>query len=405
MMAEMAGLEDRTGDAERVLGSDDMQDVLAAALATAGLHLESWQLDALHARPGAETSGAYDVFASGERLYLVATTAALTAAEQEAAKAVKLASDTGSIFVWRHPFDPKLPGLVSVTTAEGLGALLASTGEFQGEVTELDMLVLRPMRRAVLQARVTHHGEPVTVFVKVVRPERAAAMLQRHGLVSLSPQIWDAGQGVLITAQAAGVPLTEYLFQPDGARRIDPQRLVDALDSLDPRASDLPTRRSATNLIETYADAAVGAGWDARQVRGVADVVAQVAQEAPGPLVATHGDFHPANVFVDGAVPAAVTALIDVDTLGPGYRVDDLACMLAHLHTLPTFGPGLYPGVADVIRESMDVFSRHVPPHQLRARAAAVLVSLLVGCEDRERGQRWLELGADLAAQALRDRT
>ncbi|MFV0285861.1 MAG: phosphotransferase, partial [Demequina sp.] len=111
---------------------------------------------------------------------------------------------------------------------------------------------------------------------------------------------------------------------------------------------------------------------------------------APGALVPTHGDFHAANVFVEAGDETRVAALIDLDTLGPGYRVDDLACMLAHLHTLPTFDESGYRDVPRLIRDATEDFSRRVPAHQLRARAAAVLISLMGGSDDAARRDRWL---------------
>ena len=50
-----------------------------------------------------------------------------------------------------------------------------------------------------------------------------------------------------------------------------------------------------------------------------------------GPVVATHGDFHEGQLTVtrvgEGWRPSG---LLDVDTVGPGHRVDDLACLVAH---------------------------------------------------------------------------
>ena len=45
----------------------------------------------------------------------------------------------------------------------------------------------------------------------------------------------------------------------------------------------------------------------------------------------THGDFHEGQLFVAGGV---ITGVLDVDTVGPGRRADDLACLLAHLSTV-----------------------------------------------------------------------
>ncbi|MGC8035516.1 phosphotransferase, partial [Salmonella enterica] len=51
-----------------------------------------------------------------------------------------------------------------------------------------------------------------------------------------------------------------------------------------------------------------------------------------GPVVPTHGDFYEANVLMQ---EETISCLLDVDSLGPGHRVDDLACFLGHVAVLP----------------------------------------------------------------------
>lgn len=383
-----------------LLQSPEAQFILEAALATIPATLESWEVDAVHARPGAETSVAFDVHADGERLYMVASTVSLSQAQREQASAVRLESDAGTIHVWIHPHDPMLPGLSSVCSAPNLQARMTDIGLGAIEVADLSMLVLRPMRRAVLRAEVVRDEVAETMFVKVLRPDKAALALARHSLVALAPRAFAAGDGVILNEAASGQPLTEYLYRPDGPREVNPMALVGALDSIDPGAVDLPRRRSPAELIATYAESAICAGWDRASIDDVARSVTEVLSEGYGEVVATHGDFHAANLFVDAGVPAQVTALIDIDTVGPGLRADDLACMLAHLYTLPTFDEEAYPGVPDLVKRMLREFSELVPQRQLRARAAAVLVSLLTGCEDKFQGQLWLDRALWLVGKA-----
>ncbi|WP_084078204.1 aminoglycoside phosphotransferase family protein [Demequina sp. NBRC 110057] len=392
-----------TGDqAATVLSSDAAGDMLSTAVATAHQTLESWRLDAVHARPGAETSATYDVTVSGERQYLVASTVSLTEDERAAVKAVRLESDLGVVHVWRHPSDPRLPGLADACVPVALADRLARVGIGEATVEQLEMLVLRPMRRAVLRANVSSHGLSGRIYIKVLRPDAARQVLARHAACGLAPKAYDAGDGIVVIEGAAGRPLTEYLYRPDAPRYLDPAVLVAALDSVGPGAMEMDRRRSAADLIDTYTEAAVKTGADEARLEAVRTAIHALTDGAGdlGPLVPTHGDFHAANVFVDGGDDARVTALIDLDTLGPGYRVDDLACMLAHLHTLPTFDEHGYRDVPGLIRDATADFSRRVPPAQLRARAAAVLVSLMGGAEHEGRRDRWLAIAEHLVAEA-----
>lgn len=377
--------------AASLLSSSEAEDILASALSTIPAKLESWHLDALHTRPGAETSAGYDVTASGRSMYVVASTAELSEEQRTKSESVRLESDAGVIYVWCHPRDPHLPGLFFVCTTDSLAERFEKMGWGHVDVVGLTMLVLRPLRRAVLRAEIVRDGENETVFVKVLRPDRAALVLQRHALAEIAPRAFDAGEGIVVIEAAEGVPLTEFFYRQSSRRDISPVALVEALDTLHPDAVTLPRRPSPTELIGTYAASAIAAGWDREMIQGVVEAVAGLSLESQGAIVATHGDFHAANVFVGGSEATRVKSLIDIDTLGPGLRVDDLACMLAHLYTLPTFDTNSYPDVPAFTDAVLAEFSTHVPVRQLRVRTAAVLVSLLTGCDDRERGGEWLQ--------------
>ena len=67
-----------------------------------------------------------------------------------------------------------------------------------------------------------------------------------------------------------------------------------------------------------------------------------------------------------------MAALLDVDTVGPGHRVDDLACLVAHAVAL---GP---PGQA-VARRWERQAGEVTDPVALAVRTAGVLLSLAAG--------------------------
>ena len=94
-----------------------------------------------------------------------------------------------------------------------------------------------------------------------------------------------------------------------------------------------------------------------------------MANSDPGPVITTHGDFYEANILMDSE-NNSVSALIDVDSLGPGYRVDDLGCLLGHISVLPYLAPQAYPHVpAELERWRRSARSRLIHgPHRTCAR-------------------------------------
>ncbi len=91
-----------------------------------------------------------------------------------------------------------------------------------------------------------------------------------------------------------------------------------------------------------------------------------------------------------------VAALLDVDTLGPGHRVDDLACLVGHLAVLPALAPAVYGGVGGLVERCLAVFGTAVDPVGLRARAAGVVLSLVPGAGSRELAEAWLAVADGL---------
>ncbi|WP_062078911.1 phosphotransferase family protein [Demequina globuliformis] len=390
-----------THPAADVLSSDDAGDMLATAVATSHQHLDSWRLDAVHARPGAETSACYDTVIDGERVYLVASTVDLTDEQRAETKAVKLESHVGVVHVWRHPADPFLTGLADASVPEALQARLARAGADRPRVEKLEMLVLRPLRRAVLRADVTEGERRDTWFVKVVRPDRAGDLLHRHRLSALAPRALDAGDGIVLVAQAAGWAMTEALHRTDGTPPavVEPAVLIAALDTLPPAVTELPLRPSVPERLSMYVDLARDRGLDAAALDHLVRVIGPgLASPPEAPLVPTHGDFHAANVRVsDRHHPDRVVGLIDIDTLGPGRRADDLACMVAHVMVLPTLDASGYAGNEEQPSRLFAGFAHTVDPEDLRRRVAANLVALASGVDDEDHAAQWLAMAVDVA--------
>ncbi len=98
--------------------------------------------------------------------------------------------------------------------------------------------------------------------------------------------------------------------------------------------------------------------------------------EFPTGHEATHGDFHVGQLFVSGG---QISGILDIDTIGPGRRADDLGCLLAHLSTVQRMNAQQAVRVGELIRSWVPVFDTRVNPVELRLRAAGVAISLATG--------------------------
>jgi len=333
----------------------------------------------VHHRPGAGVTVGYDVRVrlAGEAEprpdYVLLTTGSIDDADAGCRdRVVRLALNDRTVHAWRHPDDPLLPGLPAASDVTTAAARTGLDGDPGAAVLEL--VVYRPMRRAVLSLATNRRR----VYLKVVRRDQLEGLLVRNRCAEPAgappvQDVWD--ECVLVFPQAQGEPLPELLAR-DGAAGVDPRELLACLDAISPEAMDLPLRRPWAERSRHYADAACNVLPDCVErvmalQRGVA---AQIERIGPGPLVPTHGDFHAANILMTGV---AITALLDVDTIGPGQRVDDLACLVGHLSVLPCLAPQTYVHVPTTIVRWLSVFDRVVHPAALRARAAGVVLSLL----------------------------
>ena len=344
----------------------------------------------------------YDVVAGGERFYMVASTVELTDEQRSSAKAVHLSSEDGDVNVWRHPHDPYLPGLEVACLPEALAPRLSAVTGRDETVESLDMMVLRPMRRAVLRVRTVAEGGPRTWYIKVVRPERAGALLSRHQMSKHAPKAFDAGDGIVVVQEADGTPMTRALHRPDGSApaELTTEMLVASMEALPESAIDLKARPAVADRVGQYAQLAIDEGLPADRIRVPTAQIEAFLEVAPPHLtVPTHGDLHAANMYVDDAQnPTRVVALIDLDTLGPGRRIDDCACMLAHMMVLPELDPDGYKGVPTVAARLFEDFAQMFGRDELKARVAANILSLAAGNDNRDIAIAWLETAESLMA-------
>ncbi len=333
-----------------------------------------FELDRVHHRPGADVSAIYQIWydlpspQSPTEEWLGLTTVEVTDG------VATLVHNDLVLRAWRHPADPRLPGLPAACDTEVVSGWL-------GASVELEMLAYRPLRRAVLAAR---GARPA--FVKVLRPGKASGLAQRQRLLhaaGIAPAVLgEPLPGVVVSAAADGVSLAQALVAwPDHPAQLpSAASLVALLDALPAEAVRFPRRDSWSDRTDFHAAGAAAVLPDqADEIHALAGEITRLLALAPsGPVVASHGDYYEANIFTRNG---RATSVIDLDSLGPGRRDDDLACLLGHVSVLPNLSPEHYPRVAEVVETWRAEFERVVHPASLRARTAAVILSLVSGAD------------------------
>lgn len=315
--------------------------------------------------------------------------------------------DGNEIFVWQHPADPLLPGL-------GLAATPTQVMQHFGagrELTGLHTVIYRPMNRAVFQAQFAPErpgGLGETLFLKVLRVGEAEPLYNMHWLLAAAgvPVVEPVAQPVaevLALAGGHGMPLGEYTRSEGVQNRFNPLELIDILDRFPAQVMDLPQRASWADRHQEFITAALAAMPDHRRRVGQLGLRLEQAHDQLelGPVVPTHGDLYEAHILVD-PVTGRVRQLLDVDGAGPGYRVDDFACLIGHLAVL-----GYTERTPWGWQSALRTFQRLAPqtnPQALAVRSAAVVVSLIPtyqpDADTRTRGEAYLRIAEALMGLA-----
>ncbi len=353
--------------------------MLTAVLAAEDVSLTDLAITDVYSRPGAETSVRVAALTSAGARDLVVTDAPLEAS----ARVVRAVSEGSAYAVWLHPFDPELPDLARALDTDWLSSVLGL------RVDHAELIVYRPLRRAVV--RVTGEAE---CYLKVVRPSRA--QLVTHAMTAMgpaTPKFVQLGPGLIASLVASGLPLINLVASPAVTARDVDAVVSEALSCLPDAVAALPKKPSWVERRDVYARHALERGLDAAHVSAVMDAdYGETAQDE-----ATHGDLHLTNVrFLPGEDGPRFASFIDVDSAGPGAQSDDVACMVAHIAALEALDPAAYGHTAVLADELADVWAPRAPG--LRARAAAVLLTLASTHHSDAIARRWLATAAALAA-------
>jgi len=395
-------------DGSRLLTSEDVGELLGVAVEHAGGRLVAWALDHVDANPQQSTTATYSATVSwpyGERDELLGVSARAGGPVPSDSRAEIFADGDREVAVWIYPNDPDLPGLARAAYTEQMAEILTAHDVLgrpvAAEEVGLRMIGYRPRRRAVLKVDV---GEPpTTLYCKVLRERLFDDVIRRHEVLLAAgvpaPVVAAAtDDGLLLLHSLPGRPLVKALFDED-----DPctaEQLIHLLDAMPMSVAQLERRPPWTDAVQHYAQMVAAALPDAT------DKLAWLTQQVTDGLASvplgnepTHGDFHEGQVHVAGG---SIVGVLDVDTVGPGRRADDLACLIAHLSTIQRMNPAQEARVHRLIRTWVPVFDTRVDPTELRLRAAAVIISLATGpFRGQEPEWEWETMRMIASAEAL----
>jgi hypothetical protein len=374
-------------DGSVLLTSTDVQPLLATAVEHAGGTLVSWRLQHVDSQPGSSTTATYAAavdWPTGRRDELLGASARVGGRRGNDDRAMVFGNGGREVAIWLYPDDPDLPGLRRAASVAELCALLAEHQVVPAppppEAVALQMISYRPRRRAVLKVTINGSAGAETFFVKVLRETAVAPILERHRLLlgagfpapvvaAITPDF------CLVLPRVPGRPLAEALF--DETLPCAAENLIGVLDAMPPAVVGLPRRPPWSDAVASYAEMVANAVPAAtRQLSWLVNQITTGLAGIPPGNEPTHGDFHEGQVFVRGGM---ITGVVDIDTVGPGRRADDLACLLAHLSTVQRMSVEQAIGLNRLISLWAPVFEVRVDPTELRLRAAAVVISLATG--------------------------
>ena len=367
-----------------LLGAGARQVVGAAVRAAGGEVVTLRRREVLY-RPGRRASVRYDAtvrWAGGPAV--LETLVAIVDVDGPPAGTLVVSAGDLAVGLVRYPEDPALPGLRSAVSAAAVAARLG----VPDEAVALDVVTYRPGRRAVVRVRVGEGSRGAAGYeryLKVVPPDELEPLISRlaalDGYVPV-PQVvatWPK-DGTIVLAALAGRTIREVLLTGDRAAvdgLPDGSALIDLLDRLPPPAVGPTVSVSHGPLARTTGHAGLLAAVMPDERERLEALVGRLGRPAgAGPVVATHGDLHEAQLLVEGS---RVVGILDVDGAGPGRRVHDLATLLGHLVALGDAVPRRRAAIDRWRGRLEPAFERAVDPVELRRTTAAALVGLATG--------------------------
>ena len=324
-------VEDDWPESLRLLLGPDAAGLLHAVADTAGGTLTTWRPRQVNHQPERSTVVQYRTgvrWADGETTS--ETFVAATGDRIPPQGAAVFDDGSSRVAVWRWPHDPFLPGLSDALDPVRVGSLLDDLG-VDGGAVQIRTRAYRPGRRAVVEVT----GRRGRLFLKIVRPGEVERLhLQHRSLVEHLPVPdslgWSDG-GVLALTALPGETLRAG-FRSARQELPQPEAVSQLLDHFPSQLADELPHRDLLSMLSHHASVIAETVPSVRgKLEATLEVLTNGSDDDSGPATAVHGDLYEAQLMVNRG---RITGLLDIDTAGSGYRVDDFANFCAHLSVL-----------------------------------------------------------------------
>ncbi|MEO1058342.1 MAG: hypothetical protein AAFY28_15650 [Actinomycetota bacterium] len=368
-----------SSDVLRLLLSREIDDVLSEYLHCSGHQLVSARPCQIVYRPAGATTAQYRIRTQTPTGDSALDTLVVAVGGEVVQGATALRNDSTTVNIWGWRNDPALPGLAAAVDRQRVRDLFRDIG-CDGSDVQLRARAYRPGRRAVVEADNGHQR----LFLKVVRPDRVEVLHHAHRQLAESMPVPDSlgwtNSGVMVLPAISGSTLREALRRGD-KRLPDPAAIEHLLERIPSGVGRRRTRAPWLDEAQRHADlvkaTVPGTGRVVtRALHRLEDVHARLSGGSDvHETVTVHGDLYEAQILVDGT---DIVGLLDVDTVGVGQRIDDIANFCAHLSVLAT----VWPNPRSVNRYGgalLNAAERRFRRPALRARIAAATLGLATG--------------------------
>lgn len=353
-----------------LLDPETAAGLVNAAMAGVGARCDSVRPDQVRYMPGSSITVRYAARVTWKSGRDSEETLIAMAGRNTPANGPIVEVDGFPVAVWRYPNDPMLPGLAVLAAPGGASDLLSQLHASDRAVTSR-VRVYRPGRRAVIELL----GPDTRIFVKLVRPRKVSSLQRIHKAIAGALPIpqslgWSEELGLIALQAMNGETLRSALAAGTGHHPTGTElwALVAALPDLPGETQVVagPVARSADHrsffsYVLPEADDKVGA------------IVAKLGSPSQ-PTTTVHGDFHTSQILVDDV---SVAGMIDVDSVGLGDPVDDIATLIAQLSIL-AIGPA-GAGFAKYGRRVLSDVDQLLDPSDMRRRVAAACLGFATG--------------------------